>query len=173
MIEVIDTSHLKKREYPEQLNGAWFYYVFFKNHPNPSIGGICCVYFNNRYPSGSVCTGEYILNDYPDAYSVWGPGDENGNVPSGRVFVSPILRGIGVAIATGAYGMRMLKDVFGKTIYHLGGSEFGNRAYVSAAKIGDLPEMENLEVAEGFHMNKEYFDQPIYPYMFFGKRVST
>jgi hypothetical protein len=172
VIKVVDTSNFKGFEYPEKLKGAWFYYVFFEDHPFEDIDGICCIYFNDRYPSGSVCTGDYILNEYPEAYATWGKPDKDGNVKSGRTLVSPILRNSGLAIAGGAYGMTMLKYLFNKTIYHGSGSEFANKAYASAAEIANLPKYENPGIEEGVHMQKDLFDQPIYPYVFFGKRVS-
>lgn len=172
MIYLTDASKFEGFKYPEQLNGAWFYYVFFENHPN-KIDGICCIYFNDKHPSGSVFTGKYILNEYPDAYSTWGQPDEDGNVESGRAFVSPVLRNRGIAIAAGAYGMKMLKDFFNKTVNHLSGNEIANKSYSSAAKLVGLPKFENPELAEGFHMTEEYFSQPVYPYVFFGKRVAS
>jgi hypothetical protein len=172
VIRVIDTSNFNGFEYPEQLKGAWFYYVFFENHPNKNIDGICCIYFNDRYPSGSVCVGDHILNDYPDAYSSWTKPDEDGNVKSARVLVSPILRGKGIAKAGGAYGMTMLRDIFGKTVIHDSGNELSYKAYAGAAKIANLPMFKNTKIEDGFHMSKEFFDQPIYPYVFFGRRAS-
>ena len=172
MIKVVDTSNFKGLGYPKELNGAWLYYVFFKNHPLSDIDGIGCIYFNDRYPSGSVCTGEYLLNDYPDAYSSWGIPDENGNVKSDRILVSPILREKGIATAGLAYGVKMLKEVFNKTIVHSAGSEIGNRVYSSASEIANLPKYENVGIDVGVHMKKEFFDQPVYPYVFFGRRVS-
>jgi hypothetical protein len=75
-------------------------------------------------------------------------------------------------MAAGAYGMKMLKDFFNKTVNHLSGNEAANRSYSSAAKLVGLPKFENPELAEGFHMREDYFDQPIHPYVFFGRRVS-
>jgi len=171
VIKVGDASKLEGFEYPEQLKGAWFYYVFFENHPLADIDGICCIYFNDKYPSGSVYTGKYILNDYPDAYSSWRKPDEDGNVKSDRVLVSPILRNKGIAIAGGAYGMTMLKNIFNKTVYHASGSEFANKAYASAAEIANLPKYDNPGIDIGIHMKKDFFDQPVFPYVFFGRRV--
>lgn len=172
MIKVVDTSNFDEFEYPEKLKGAWFYYVFFKQHPLADIDGICCVYFNDKYPSGSVCTGDYILNDYPDAYSTWSKPDKDGKVKSAKTLVSPVLRNNGIAIAAGAYGMKMLQYVFNKTVHHISGSEFANKAYASASEIANLPKSENPKVEKGVHMNEKFFDHPVYPYVMFGKRVS-
>lgn len=172
MIKVADSSKLKGFEYPKELDGAWFYYVFFKEDTGIKIDGICCIYFNDKHPSGSVLTGDYVLNDYPDAYSSWGKPDKDGNVKSARVFVSPILRGKGIAKAGGAYGMTMLKDIFGKTVVHDSGNELSYKAYAGAAKIANLPIFKNTKIEDGFHMQKEFFDQPVYPHVFFGRRVS-
>jgi hypothetical protein len=59
LIKVLNTSSFKELDYPSELKGSWFYYVFFKNHK--TLGGIVCVYFNEKYPSGSVCVGDYII----------------------------------------------------------------------------------------------------------------
>lgn len=171
MIRVVDISNLKNFEYPEQIKGAWFYYVFFENHPSKNIDGICSIYFNDKYPSGSVCVGDYILNDYPDAYSSWTKPDKDGYVKSARTFVSPILRGKGIAKTGGAYGMAMLRDVFGKTVIHESGPEIGNMAYLAAAKFGNLPIFKDTKIEEGFHMGKQFYEQPVYPYVFFGRRA--
>jgi hypothetical protein len=172
MVRVVDTSGFKELEYPEQLSGSWFYYVLFENHPNPDISGISCIYFNDKYPSGSVCMGRHLLNDYPDAYCVLGKFDDEGNMATGRMFVAPPLRQQGVASAGVAYGVRMIGYLFNKEVVHSYGSEIGNKTYAAAAEIGKLS-FDGAEIEEGFHMKKEYFDQPVHPYIFFGRRFST
>jgi GNAT superfamily N-acetyltransferase len=167
LIRVLDTSGFKELEYPEELKGSWFYYVFFENHS--SLDGIACVYFNDKYPSGSVCVGDYILNDYPDIYATWKKIDEFKNVVADRMLVSPILRKRGIGKSSLYYGAQVLKYMFDKNLVHEYGSEAGNRLYTAAFK--DNP-VETAAQEESLDLREEFFDQPIEPYVFFGKRAS-
>lgn len=167
MISILDTSGFKELEYPEELKGSWFYYVFFKDHG--SLGGIVCVYFNDKYPSGSVCVGGYMLNDYPDIYGTWKKDDEFGNILSDRLSVSPILRKKGIGKVALFYGAQALKYLFNKNFVHEYGSPIGNKIYSSAFNVEPI---QDTPVEETIDLREEFFDQPAYPYVFFGKRVS-
>lgn len=171
MIRVVDTSKFTDIEYPKELEGSWFFYVLFENHPNSNIRGIGGVYFNDKYPSGTLCISDHILNDYPDGYCIFGKDDGTGNASTGRVFVSPHLRQKGIASSGIAYGITMIKHLFKQTIVHSGGNEFGNKAFANAAKMVNHP-YEDAKPEEGFHMQDKYFEQPVYPYVFFGRRVA-
>lgn len=166
MIRVLDTSEFKELEYPEELKGSWVYYVFFKNHK--TLGGIVCAYFNNKYPSGSVFVGDHILNDYPDVYGTWKKDDEFGKIVMDRVAVSPILRNRGIGRAAVYYGAKILEHFFNKKVAHEYGSEIGNRLYSSAFKTNNV---KDTPVEETIDLREHFFDQPAYPYVFFGKRV--
>ena len=167
MISVLDTSEFKELAYPEELKGSWFYYVFFKNHK--TLDGICCVYFNDKYPSGSICVGDYILNDYPDVYATWKKVDVLGNILTDRMSVSPILRKLGIGKTSLYYGSKVLKHLFKKTLTHEYGSEIGNKMYSSAFKTDNV---KNTAVEETIDLREQFFDQPAYPYVFFGRRVA-
>lgn len=167
MIKLLDTSGFKELEYPEELNGSWFYYVFFENHK--TLGGVVCVYFNDMYPSGSVCVGDYILNKYPDIYGTWKKDDEFGNISSDRMSVSPILRKRGIGKIALFYGAQALKYLFNKNFIHEYGSAIGNRLYSSAFNVESI---KDTSVEEAIDLKEEFFDQPIEPYVFFGRRVS-
>ncbi len=167
MFELVDTSGIKNLEYPKELSGAWVYYVFFKNHKN--LGGIVCAYFNDKYPSGSVYVGDQILNDYPDVYGTWKKDDEFNKVVMDRVAVSPILRNKGIGRAAVFYGAKVLESCFNKKVSHEYGSEIGNRLYTSAFSV-DI--VEDTSVENAIDLREDLFYQPIYPYIFFGRRVS-
>jgi GNAT superfamily N-acetyltransferase len=167
MITVLDSLKLKDLEYPKELKGSWFYYVFFTDHP--TLNGIVCVYFNDKYPSGSVCIGDYILNDYPDIYGTWKNDDGAGNIVSHRMSVSPLLRNKGIGKAALLYGAQVLKHMFNKNFTHEYGSEIGNKLYSSAFGAENAG---NPEVGHSLDLREDFFDQPAYPHIFFGRRVS-
>jgi hypothetical protein len=169
MITVLDTSDFKEILNPESVQGVWFYYVFLKNHKD--LSGICCVYLNDKYPSGSVCIGKYIPNDYPDIYSTWKNNPEKKAIVAERFFVSPILRNKGLAKATLLYGATVLEHITKKKLLP---PEYGNNAgnsLMSSALGLDPTQMSTFE--EGADLRQQFFDQPIDPYIFFGKRVSV
>jgi hypothetical protein len=169
MVTLLDTSDFKEISCPEEIKGAWFYYVFFKNHPN--LGGICCVYLNDKYPSGSVCIGDYILNDYPDIYSVWKNDDINNALISERFFVSPVLRNKGLGKAALYYGGKVIEHLTKKKLIRTSSiNNAANRLFSSAFDV-ELTKITVNPEDPGFR--EEFFDQPIYPYVFFGKRVSV
>ncbi len=167
MFERIDTSGFKELKHPEELEGGWVHYVFFEG--KIPIDGIAIVYFNDKYPSGSVYVGDYILNDYPGVYATWKKHDDSGDVFTDRMYVSPIYRNNGVGKAALAYGAKLLYFLFNKNLKHDYGPESGNRLFSAALntdRIKDTPVEEALDLRE------ELFDQPIYPYIFFGRMVS-
>lgn len=166
MIEVLNTSNFKELVYPEELKGSWVYYVFFKDHK--TLDGICCIYFNDKYPSGFVCIGDYILNDYPDVYATWKKEDGQKNIFTDRMLVSPILREKGIGKTSLYYGSKVLRYLFGKNLVHEYGSEIGNKMYSSAFKVNNV---ENTPVEQTVDLREQFFIQPAHPYIFFGKRV--
>jgi GNAT superfamily N-acetyltransferase len=167
MFDLIDTSEFKELEYPEELAGSWVNYVFF-DHQKP-IDGIAIVYFNDKYPSGSVYVSDYILNDYPDVYATWKKRDDSGDVFTDRMFVSPLYRNTGVGTAALSYGSKSLKTLFNKNLQHKYGPENGNRLFAHALNIDRIE--NDASVQETVGLAKEFYDQPIDPYIFFGKRV--
>jgi hypothetical protein len=169
MVTLLDTSDFKEISYPEGIEKAWFYYVFFKNHKD--LGGICCVYLNDKYPSGSVCVGEHIPNDYPDIYSTWTNDYTKDVIVAERFFVSPILRNKGLARATLFYGAKVLEHMTKKKLIPpASGNNAGNQLLSSTLNFD--PTL--MSTSEGTaDLKQQFFDQPIYPYVFFGKRVSV
>lgn len=172
MFSLVDTSKFKDLEWPKELEGGWLHIVLFKDHPNPNVDGIGSLYVNDKYPSGSVFIGDQILNDYPDGYATIRKLDDSEGFATGRIFVSPPLRQKGIATAATAYSFKIMNYLFNKNVVHLSGSEIANKAVLNAAKIGNF-DFEKADVEEGFHMKKEFFEQPVYPYVFFGRRVSA
>lgn len=168
MFDLIDTSDL---EYPKELEGFWCHIVLFKDHPNPNIDGIGSIYFNDKYPSGSTFVGDYILNDYPDGY-ITIRKINNKKYASGRIFISPLFRKRGIASAATGYYATLMKHKFNIKMVHLSGSEIANKATLNASKLFGI-NFGSAKIEKGIHMNKEFFDQPIRPYLFFGRRIST
>jgi GNAT superfamily N-acetyltransferase len=168
MFNVVDTSAF---EQPKELEGSWGHVVFFKDHPNPNLDGIGSLYFNDKYPSGSLFVGDYILNDYPDVYITMRKLDDE-TYASGRIFVSPHLRKRGIATAVTIYCFHLMKNAFNKKISHLSGSEVANKAVTNASNITNF-DFGTAEEEGSFNMRKEFFEQPLSPYVFFGRRVST
>jgi GNAT superfamily N-acetyltransferase len=167
VFDLVDTSSFKV-EYPEALSGAWVYYVFFKNHE--TLDGLICGYFNDKHPSGSVYVGDYVLNDYPDVYGTWKKDNESGNNIMDRIAVSPILRKKGVGSAALYYGATLLEHLYDKKFDHAYGSKIGNKTYSSAFNVDSLVEVADEENV--LDLKKEFFDQPLYPNVFFGRMVS-
>jgi hypothetical protein len=173
VFSLVDTSGFKDLEWPEALKGSWLHIVLFKDHPNPKVDGIGSLYINDKYPSGSVFVGDHILNDYPDGYATIKKLDNDEGFSTGRIFVSPPFRRKGIASAATAYSFLIMNYLYSKNVVHLAGSEIGNKAVVNAAKMGNFDfDLEKAEVEEGFHMKEEFFEQPVYPTVFFGKRMS-
>lgn len=167
MSSILDTSRFEELAYPKELRGSWFYYVFFDSHP--TLSGIVCVYFNDKYPSGTVLIGEYLLNDYPDVYLTWKKDDTFGNVMADRVLVSPSLRMNGIGRSSIVYIEKSLKHLFKKTLKYDYGSDIGNRLWSSAFRINNV---EDTKVEKKIDLIEDSFDQPAYPHIFFGRRVS-
>lgn len=167
MFDIVDTSAF---EHPKELEGSWMHVVFFKDHPNPNVDGIGYLYFNDKYPSGSLFVGDYIINDYPDGYLTMRKLDDE-TYASGRIFISPHLRKRGIASAATVYCFYLMKHGFNKKIAHLSGTDIANKAVVNASKIINV-DLGTAETEQGFNMRKEFFEQPVYPYVFFGRRVS-
>jgi GNAT superfamily N-acetyltransferase len=145
--------------YPEELGGSWFCITFLKDHP--ILDGIACVYFDDTYPSGSVIFSEAVLNKYPDIYATW-----DKEIYSDRMFVSPKYRNKKIGSSALNYGARILQSQ-GKTLkYYTNDFKPGNSLWKSA--FGDV-----IEAGQGFvdsPTDEQFFDQPIYPSIFFYKR---
>lgn len=158
-----DTTNIK---YPKELAGSWTSFIFFDSHPK--LDGICCIYFNDKFPSGTICIGNVILNDYPDIYATWNKPDSNLNIVSDRMSVSKHLRKKGLGKISLQFGAEVLREVFDKNLTHNYGSMPGNKLWKSAFGNSDL---EDLSIDLHPDLQEEHFDQPAMPYIFFGKRV--
>lgn len=167
MFELIDTSDSEELRYPEELSGSWAYFTLFKDHP--TLAGIACLHFNDKYPSGSMHISDRIMNDYPDMYGTWKKDDGTGTFVMDRALVSPLLRNRGIGRAGLSYGTKLLEYFMDTNAIHKYGSEIGNRLYTSAFGV-DL--VEDTPVEDALDLREDFFDQPIYPYVFFGRRVS-
>jgi hypothetical protein len=166
MLTTLNYKNKTNIDYPGELVGSWTSFVFFDNHPK--LDGICCIYFNERFPSGTICVSNKILNDYPDIYATWNKPDKDGNIISDRMSVSRHLRNLGLGKTSLQFGAKVLKDVFDKTLIHKHGSASGNKLWKSA--FGDL-KIEDLDPELNPDLQEWSFDQPAFPYIFLGKRV--
>jgi hypothetical protein len=165
MIEVVDTSKLAGYRYPEKLFGSWMHFVFFEDHH--ALDGICSVYFNDKYPSGSICTSSKMLNDYPDIYATWQKPGLDNTIVADRMLVIPRLRQSGIGKAAISQGALILNKIFGKRLIHKRGSEIGNLLWKSAFGETDV---ENSEPDLNIDLQDDFFIQPAYPFVYFGKR---
>jgi GNAT superfamily N-acetyltransferase len=152
--------------YPKELFGSWACFTLFKNHP--SLNGIGCFYFNDKYPSGNIYISDQIFNDYPDSYGTWKIDNDSENFIVDRAFVSPNLRNKGIGKASTIYGTKIIDHYLNKKIHHNYGSEIGNRLYSSAFNTDII---ENTPTENAIDFREDFFNQPIYPYVFFGKRI--
>lgn len=145
--------------YPEELGGSWFCITFLPDHP--ILDGIACVYFDNKYPTGSVIFSEKVLNKYPDIYATW-----DKDIYADRMFVSHKYRNQNIGSAALNFGARVLLSKGKELKYYPNGFTPGNSLWKSA--FGDVivggVDQENSPTDE------EFFEQPIYPNIFFYKR---
>lgn len=150
-------SNLKA--WPEELAGSWFCFTKLENHP--ILAGICAVYFNDSYPSGTITVSNYILDQYPDIYATW-----HSDGKSNRMFVSPKLRKKGKGKAALIVGDQFVSWFFETELhYAYGQNENGdfllNGAYSLNKKIKD----KNVDDSTMFD-----FRDPAYPIIHFDKR---
>ena len=166
MLIILDYQTTTNIKYPKELSGSWTNFVFFDNHSK--LDGICCIYFNDRFPSGTICTSNTLFNDYPDIYATWNKPDSDRHIVSDRMSVSKHLRKNSLGKISLQFGATVLKEMFNKTLTHNYGSMSGNKLWKSA--FGNL-ELEDLSLDLHPDLQEPYFDQPALPYLFFGKRV--
>lgn len=161
----VDRSKYIDGPYPEILKGSWIYFAFPKNNPN--FDGMCQVYFNDKYESGSIFYGDYILNNYPDCYANWEKPDENMNVKGDRTFVKKELRKTGVGTALMIEGFSFLKYMGKNLKYYATHSTSGNRLWTKA--IGEELDT-SIENNNEYSIQIQNFDQMLYPDIFFYKK---
>lgn len=82
-------------KYPEDLLDSWVLVTLFdeKNY----LGGICCLYINDKFPPGTIIFSKFIDNDFPDAYVSWEKGGRFN-----RIYCSPKYRKLGITTTLGA-----------------------------------------------------------------------
>jgi len=76
-------------KYPESLQNSWVLITIFdaKN----TLGGVCSLYINDKFPKGTIIISKKIYNDYPDAYITF---DKNGSF--NRIYTSTKYRKNGI-----------------------------------------------------------------------------
>lgn len=65
-VTVEDKIFVTFNKYPESLKNSWVLITIFDEKNN--LGGVCSLYINNKFPTGSIIISKKIYNDYPDAY---------------------------------------------------------------------------------------------------------
>lgn len=151
-------------EYPKELSGSWIHITFFDH--GLSVSGIGSVYFNDKFPSGTVTVGNHLFSEYPDMYGTWKSTDSD-ILLSERQYVSPYLRNKG----KGSIALKFVKDVllhYGKELsYVSSGYELGNALWNSAFnEMFETLESESNKI----YNSEELFEQPVHPNIFFYKR---
>lgn len=150
---------------PEKLDGSWMHYCFFEDHPTLS-GGVQ-VYFNDKHKSGSIFYSNKLLNEYPDAYAIWGHLSEDNIVVGEKSWVREELRGEGRGPLLVREGFNFLKYM-GQTIIHKPSrSSYGNKLIKDA--FGEDHD-KSYENDNDYSVQLKHFEQPVKPSIFFYKQ---
>lgn len=148
----------KINKYPGELDGSWFCFTLIKDHP--MLAGICSVYFNDQYPSGTMVVSNYIIDKYPDIYATW-----DKDYMSNKMFVSPKIRKTGKGKNALIVGDEFIKFLGNELRYSYGENRNGdflvNGAYLLNKKI-DNKKVDDFEMFD--------FRDPAYPVIHFDKR---
>jgi len=145
-------------QYPEELFGSWFCFTNIENHP--ILSGICSVYFNDKYPSGTILLSNYIIDEYPDIYATW-----DKDYMSNKMFVSPKLRKSGKGKNALIVGDQYIKFLGNELKYSYGEHKNGDFLFNGAYSLDK--EIENKKVDD---FNMFDFRDPAYPIIHFDKR---
>jgi len=146
------------REYPKELSGSWFCFTKIEDHP--ILAGICSVYFNDKYPSGTMVVSNYILDEYPDIYATW-----DKDYMSNKMFVSPKLRKSGKGKNALIVGDQFIKFLGNELKYSYGEHENGDFLFNGAYSLNKEIENKNVNDFDMFD-----FRDPAYPIIHFDKR---
>lgn len=144
--------------YPEELFGSWFCFTQLDDHP--ILAGICSVYFNDQYPSGTIIVSNYILDEYPDIYATW-----DKDYMSNKMFVSPKLRKSGKGKNALIVGDQFIKFLGNELMYAYGEHKNGDFLFNGAYSL-------EKEITDKAVNDYEMFDfrDPAYPIIHFDKR---
>lgn len=149
---------IKLEEYPKELTGSWFNFTILEDHP--ILAGICSVYFNETYPSGTIVVSEKIINQYPDIYATW-----DKNYRAGRMFVSPKLRKNGKAKKALLIGDEFIRFLGNDLSY-----SYGNHPNGDFLIKGTYSLNKNVNETKVDDLNMFDFRDPAYPVIHFDKR---
>jgi hypothetical protein len=152
--------------YPEELGNSWIHNCFMEDHP--SIGLVSCVYFNDKYPKGTVIFSRHILNDYPDMYITW-----DKKYLANRMYTNPIHRRKGYWKFVGVL-LRCLMYGYNRTV--VDGSDdraFAiEKAYLKMMSFGQkkwLPNNGRMLKHKGWEIQPPR--EPAYPYIWYNQRI--
>ncbi len=146
------------KEYPKELSGSWFCFTKIEGHP--ILAGMCAVYFNDEYPSGTIIVSNYVLDQYPDIYATW-----DKDYMSNRMFVSPKLRKSGKGKNALIVGDQFIKFLGNELQYSYGDHENGDFLFNGAYSLNK--KNENKYVND---LNMFDFRDSAYPLIHFDKR---
>lgn len=149
---------LKVGNYPEELLGSWFCFTEIYDHP--ILAGICSVYFNDKYPSGTLVVTNYIIDEYPDIYATW-----DKNYVSDRMFVSPKLRKNGKGKNALIVGDQFIKFLGNELKYSYG--QHSNGDFLINGTYSLDKDIKNKKVDD---LDMFDFRDPAYPVIHFDKR---
>lgn len=146
------------KNYPKELFGSWFCFTKLENHP--ILAGMCAVYFNDKYPSGTLIVSTCIVDQYPDIYATW-----DKDYTATRMFVSPKLRKSGKGKNALIVGDQFIKFL-GNELHSAYGEHENGDFLLNGAYFLDKKN-ENKYVDD---LNMFDFRDPAYPLIHFDKR---
>ncbi len=148
----------KLNKYPEELKGSWFNFTNIKDHP--ILAGICSVYFNDLYPSGTIIFSDYIINEYPEIYATW-----DKDYMSNKMFVSPKFRKSKKGKSALLVGDEVLKFFGNELRYRYGDHNNGDFLFNGAYSLDKENKNKVVDDLDMFD-----FRDPAYPIIHFDKR---
>jgi hypothetical protein len=153
-----ESFKIKLKVYPKELAGSWFNFTIIEDHP--ILAGICSVYFDNLYPSGTIVISEKIINKYPDIYATW-----DKNYRASRMFVSPKLRKSGKGKNALLIGDEFIRFLGNDLLYSYGNNPNGDFLVKGAYSL--KKDIDEIKVNDSDMFD---FRDPAYPVIHFDKR---
>lgn len=93
-VAIEDKIFVTFNKYPESLKNSWVLITIFDE--KNTLGGVCSLYINDKFPTGKIIISKKIYNDYPDAYITF---DKDGSF--NRIYTSTEYRKSGIMKALG------------------------------------------------------------------------
>lgn len=93
---------------PDELKGSW---VHITKVDLLNVSHVIGVYFNNKYPEGTIVISDMIPSEYPDLYAT-----VNKSSITERVYITPKLRKKGLLAVFGLIGRFIFYKYLGMTV---------------------------------------------------------